>query len=52
MNALERVPKTKGPRLQQGLQKVWDEPKTHWEAREKLAMPAEWVEVEGEETLS
>lgn len=63
MNALERVPKAKESRLQRALRRVWDEAETHAEARAELAALAEslvaehpelaeWLEVEGEETLS
>ena len=63
MNALERVPKAMESRLQRGLRRVWDEVATHEEARGKLGALAEsfaadrpelgeWLEVEGEETLS
>jgi len=63
MNALERVPKSMESRLQRGLRRVWDEAETHEEARAELGALAEsfaaerpelaeWLEVEGEETLS
>jgi len=63
MNALERVPKAMESRLQRALRRVWDEAETHEEARTELGALAEslaaehpelaeWLEVEGEETLS
>ena len=63
MNALERVPKTKKSALQRSLRRVWDKAETHEEARRELKELAEslagdhrelaeWLEVEGEETLS
>ena len=63
MNALERIPKAKESRLQRALRRVWDETETHAEARAELGALAEslaadhpelaeWLEVEGEETLS
>nr|MDP2497412.1 IS256 family transposase [Candidatus Palauibacterales bacterium] len=64
-NALERAPARLEDELHERLRAVWDEPETHEEAREALRslarqiaekeeLPelAEWLEVEGEETLS
>jgi len=63
MNVLERVPKAMETRIHRALRRIWDEADSYPEARTELgalaqgldeAHPelAEWLEVEGEETLS
>lgn len=63
VNAQERAPKALEERIYQGLRKLWDESRDYAEARQALRALAEeveardpalaeWLEVEGEETLS
>jgi len=63
MNALDQVPKAEERALQRGLRRVWDHSQSVEEARTAMAelagsldarrpRLAEWLEVEGEETLT